>query len=1023
MRKKIISFLLLPCMLSSVFYTASTYRVCAEDELIIPEEDPSRVLGYFEDFDDVDISDWSVGDNIIIGEEDGNKYYQVQEYDYLQFPYADKLTNFTLEFNLKFELNKPGECWPAFYLKSLGQPNRYEVYFESMPGSEGIYLKRGLDGTVASVEYDIQSLNGKWIYMKLQVEGNQVNVYINDKTTPAFSYTDSSPLEYGPMGFVQGGCKYVYIDNVLVSVLPEYAVELEGGEPPAPKTPNVYGGTIADINFENMSVSPFTDLSGQSSIVDFNGSKALSVGEFTAIGDSSWTNFSVEFELTMKDITLSDQSLPIIYPRYLDQNNLCSLSVNSSLSALTCYSANGGNNNYIGQTGIFIADGVTKHIRIDVYDNKCAFYVAGVNYPNFEHPIGTFEIDVKNGGLAFSKPQTVGELIIDNVKIREIDEFGEIGVKPSPAPAYTPNPAKHAEFDDTESHWAKDSISYLVGEEIFSGYDKKTFLPNNPISVKEFVKILVCALKLNITDTESSDWSEPYINAAISNGLFEQGSFDSYDRSITRGEIAALICTAIGETSAEESGIMTGYEDGSMHYEKNATRAEAAEMIMRMLIPSNRLAYDMVNVPLAEYERAFKNPLKGFRGSVGDPLVSVVQANIFWNEIESSASDGVEKIIAYSNEHWADYEKQNVKVIPRIILEWPPDATYWPSDMTVGDYSSPQFIERAVNLIKKMGEAWNNDPRVAYVQVGIIGYWGEMQSPYPTVAVQKALSDAFALYFPDKKVQTNIMVKFAFFNDNPIGVAWDSFGHWDNPHGLDYFRSEKFCDEWKTQVIGGETAYDWGDTVGRNVNDGVLNYCDRYIELFQATHCTYIGWLSGYSQKNPDIVANAERIQKVLGYRFVLDSASYTKQVQSGDTATLNFTVKNTGSAPIYYNWPVEVSLLDPETHEAVWKQTIDGLDITKWLPEDNYSYDPLYSVSTQITVPQNLQGNYILALSILDPDGGNMPAVRFANTNYFNGGRTPLGYIGINTSNDSPILDESSFDDIASDSLTYTIK
>ena len=1016
---------MVPCLLTlslSVGVLPQT-SVFADDGLIIPTAEANRTVGFSEDFDEADPSDWSVGDNIIIGEEDGNKFYQVQEYDYLQFPYADKLTNFTLEFNIKFKLGKPGECWPAFYLKSLGQPNRYEVYLESNPDNQGICLKRSLDGVVATTPYDVKSLDDRWLYMKLQVEGNQVNVYINDKTTPVFSYTDSNPLDCGPMGFVQGGCKSVYIDNVLVSVPNEYAIELEGGAPLPPKTPNEYNGTIANINFENMSTSPFTDLRGESSIIDYNGSKSLSVGELAVIGDSSWTNYSAEFDLTMKDITLSDQSLTIFYPRYLDSDNKCSVSINPALSAANCYGSAGGNSQLLCQTGVFFADGITKHIRIDVFDNQYAIYIAGVNYPNFEHPIASFDFNLKNGGFAFARPQNVGELIVDNVKVTKMTSFGEIGAKPSPAPAYTPDAEKYSDFADTHGHWAEKQIKYLVGEGVFSGYNPQTFLPDSPVSVSEFIKILVCALDGSITPGTGSSWAEPYISAAENKGLFPASGFDSYDRSITRGEISEMIANAIDGSDAAELGIIVGYEDGSMHYEQSATRAEAAAMMMRLLVPRYRITSGTVSIAPTEYEKAFKNPLKGFRGSVGDPLASVVQANIFWNQIEQSADDGVDKLLAYADEHWAGYEQYNVKVIPRIILEWPPDGKYWPSDMTTGDYTSEQFMQRAENLIRKMGEAWDNDPRVAYMQVGIIGYWGEMQSPYPTVEVQKVLSDAFAKYFKNKKVQTNIMVKFAFFSDNPVGVAWDSFGHWDNPHGLDYFRSDKFKDEWKTEVIGGETAYDWGDTVGRNINDGVLNYSDRYIELFRATHCTYIGWLAGYSQKDLEIVANAEKIQKVLGYRFVIDRASYTQEVSFGGEMQLDFAVKNTGSAPIYYNWPVEVSLLDPETHEPVWKQTIDSLDITKWLPEDNYSYNPLYSVSTSFTLPESLNGRYILALSILDPEGGNMPAVRFANENYFSGGRTPLGYIGIGVTNSAPYLDSSTFDDIASDSITYKVK
>lgn len=240
---------------------------------------------------------------------------------------------------------------------------------------------------------------------------------------------------------------------------------------------------------------------------------------------------------------------------------------------------------------------------------------------------------------------------------------------------------------------------------------------------------------------------------------------------------------------------------------------------------------------------------------------------------------------------------------------------------------------------------------------------------------------------------------------------------------LDYFKSEKYGDGWKTAPIGGETAFDWGDTLGKNPDDALLNYLPRYIELFRGTHCNHIGWISGYDPKNEAVQKNAQVIQKLLGYRFVIDRYNYTPQLDGNRTLDVSFTVKNTGSAPVYYNWPIEVSLLDPQTHEPVWKDTIEGVDITKWLPEDNYSYDPLYNVSASFTVPAEVSnGEYILALAILDPDGGMLPSIRFANQNYFNGGRTPLGYVGIGADIETPYLDSNTFDDIQADKSLYYV-
>jgi len=141
--------------------------------------------------------------------------------------------------------------------------------------------------------------------------------------------------------------------------------------------------------------------------------------------------------------------------------------------------------------------------------------------------------------------------------------------------------------------------------------------------------------------------------------------------------------------------------------------------------------------------------------------------------------------------------------------------------------------------------------------------------------------------------------------------------------------------------------------------------------------------------------------------------------------------VTNTGSSPFYYNWPVELSLLDPETHQKVWGKTLEEVNISEWMPGDNWSIEeesyqkaaPLSEIKSSILIDQNLpDGEYIIALSVLDP-AGMLPSLRFANENYFEGGYHPMGYIGINKKPARAIVDKSLFYDIQSDkTLKYEL-
>jgi hypothetical protein len=160
---------------------------------------------------------------------------------------------------------------------------------------------------------------------------------------------------------------------------------------------------------------------------------------------------------------------------------------------------------------------------------------------------------------------------------------------------------------------------------------------------------------------------------------------------------------------------------------------------------------NQVTIRPREYQGALRNPLKGFRPDI-------------------------DRIMRVCNERWKDVEKYNVKVIPRVYLDWDEKEgnEYWPEDMQVHDYSSLQFRQRVQRLIQRLGECWDNDPRVAWVQLGIIGYWGEHHNPSPNARMQQLLGDAFTAAFKNKKVTVRHPWEFT---DYEFGIYWDSWAH------------------------------------------------------------------------------------------------------------------------------------------------------------------------------------------------------------------------------------------------------
>ncbi len=431
------------------------------------------------------------------------------------------------------------------------------------------------------------------------------------------------------------------------------------------------------------------------------------------------------------------------------------------------------------------------------------------------------------------------------------------------------------------------------------------------------------------------------------------------------------------------------------------------------------------------YFYALKNPLMGFRpdlgaGAFAHEFATLARHYIRWNEIENTRSDGIDRIRAFCSDWWKGVPEANIKIIPRVYLHWSADTErYWPSDLRPGDYSSSEFKDRLIRLIGRLGECWDSDSRVAFVQMGIIGKWGEHHSPEVSAEMQRLLGDAFTQAFTRKPV----MVRHPWdFKDYRFGIYWDSFAHADQManHGA---AIEAISPRWKIAPIGGEVAYNWGNVAiqpGKNPDDSLsdLGHRTHLINTIRRLHANHLGWIANYSPNLPPVHAGAEAVQHAFGYRFVLNEVKFPARIDRSRPFQVDFSVRNLGSTPIYQNWPVEVSLLNTASKQAVWSSVFPNLDIRQWLPGDNWdAVHGTYQVVPETTkatgefrLPDTLpKGVYYLALAILDP-AGQLPCVRFSCSNYFKGGRHPIGRIGVDTNPGQVTVDEIPFDDPKTD-------
>lgn len=185
-----------------------------------------------------------------------------------------------------------------------------------------------------------------------------------------------------------------------------------------------------------------------------------------------------------------------------------------------------------------------------------------------------------------------------------------------PQEPVTPEPEETArvELKDISDHWAEAIIVELVNSGVVSGYPDATFQPDKNITRAEFTTILVKAFKLeDKTGKDFADiadhWAKDAIVTAAAHGIVNGYDADNFgpDSDITREQMVVMIVKAAqlnendGESNkfidndkisswaaeavaiASQNQIIVGYPDNSFKPQGEATRAEAATLIVKAL--------------------------------------------------------------------------------------------------------------------------------------------------------------------------------------------------------------------------------------------------------------------------------------------------------------------------------------------------------------------------------------------------------------------------------------------------------
>ena len=304
-----------------------------------------------------------------------------------------------------------------------------------------------------------------------------------------------------------------------------------------------------------------------------------------------------------------------------------------------------------------------------------------------------------------------------------------------------------------------------------------------------------------------------------------------------------------------------------------------------------------------------------------------------------------------------------------------------PEKCRTPDYNDARLRQALKNFISAFGKKYDGDPRVGYITAGLLGTWGEWHC-YPKTElfaskeVQTEVLDAYAAAFR----RTPILLRYPANDDtyayaandkHPFGYHDDSFC-WatldtgkkeDAWYFMPAMRAAGTANKWKRHPIGGEIRPElWGQIFDETPQHKMAQ---DFAETVRQTHATWLMDTGMFgSKKNAD---NRQRraISQVqrMGYEFHVSSASITK---SDNKTRVVLTVRNTGVAPFYHDWKVELGAINRSQVARTWAT---DWKITELLPGETRVW----------TAEIDDASGQTLAVRIANPMKGGLP-LRFAN-------------------------------------------
>ena len=201
-------------------------------------------------------------------------------------------------------------------------------------------------------------------------------------------------------------------------------------------------------------------------------------------------------------------------------------------------------------------------------------------------------------------------------------------------------------------------------------------------------------------------------------------------------------------------------------------------------------------------------------------------------------------------------------------------------------------------------------------------------------------------------------------------ITWDDWIQ----NGGDYTQAEELdalvpmVDAWQTAPMGGEFTSSY--TLEWMLKDNLT----ATLKMLTDSHVTFLGPKSPLSTEGKDesFDQGINLVLQNMGYRYSVTKSVVTKSSWSS-IAKIDLTWTNTGVAPMYWDWPTYLYVLDNEN--SVLDKIEVKINLSELLPNSEITTQNILDLS-------KYEGKYIkLCVGIVDPLT-NEPAVSLVSDN-----------------------------------------